>query len=145
MDEVMHYHYILLSASEWKAAAWRLAGMPSSAPFVYLSGGYVSFLHYKTMLTGFPLGLPGGRLSWRNPPTTISRRHHLFHSGFGVGGPVPIHHHGDFLRLFRAPAEQSQIRVREFWHVYVRTDAMCGHFGNADWHAPHPILRPATD
>ena len=53
MDEVMHYHYILLSASEWKAAggmdsatAGRPAGMPSSAPFLYHGDGYVSFLHY---------------------------------------------------------------------------------------------------
>ena len=52
VDEVMHYHYILFSASEWKAAGGMasattgcLAGIPSSTPFVYLGGGYVSFLH----------------------------------------------------------------------------------------------------
>ena len=94
VDEVMYYHYILLSASEWKtargmdsAAAGHPAGMPSSAPFVHLGGGYVSVLHNKTMLTGFLLGVPGGRLPERNPPTTIHRRHHLLHSRLGGGGP----------------------------------------------------------
>ena len=152
MDEVMHYHNILFSACEWKAArgmdlatARRPAGMPSSGPFFYLGGGYVSFLHNNTMLTGFPHGLPGGRLPWRNPPATLRRRHHLLHSGFGVGGPVPSHHDGDILRLFRAPAEQSQIHVCRFWPVYVRIYAMCWHFGDANRHAPHLILRPATD
>ena len=80
MDEVMHYHYILMSVSEWKAAggmdsaaAEGLARMPSSTPFVYLGGRYVSFLRNKTMLTGFPLGLLGGRLPERIPPATIHR------------------------------------------------------------------------
>ena len=112
MDEAMHYHYIPLSASEWKtaggmdpAAAGRPAGMSSSAPFVHLGGGYVSVLHNTTMLTGFPFGVPGGRLPWRNLPATIRRRHHLLHSGLGGSGSVPIHHDGDIFRLFRAPSE----------------------------------------
>ena len=102
VDEIMHYHYILFSGNEWKAAGGMdsttprcPAGMPSSTPFVYLGSGYVSFLHNKTMLTGFPHRLPGGRLPWRNPPVTIRRRHHLLHSGFGVGSLVPSHHDGD--------------------------------------------------
>ena len=69
MDEVMYYHYILLSASELKttrgmdsAAMGHPERMPSSAPFFHLGGKYVSILHNKTMLTGFPLRVPGGRL-----------------------------------------------------------------------------------
>ena len=80
VDEVMHYHCILLGASEWKAvggmvsaAAGRPVGMPSSAPFVHLGSGYAGVLHNKTMLARLPLGLPGGTLLWRNPPTTIRR------------------------------------------------------------------------
>ena len=69
MDEAMYYHYILLSASEWKTAggmdsatSGRPTGMSPSVPFVHLGGGYVSVLHNKTMLTGFLLRVPGGRL-----------------------------------------------------------------------------------
>ena len=148
VDEVMHYHYILLGASEWWKAAGEVvsaAGMPSSAPFVHLGGGYAGVLHNKTLLAGLPLGLPGGMLLWRNPPAIICRRHILFHPGLGVGSPYPIHHDGDILRLIRVPAEQSQIHIRGFWPIYVRDGAMSGHFEDADWHAPHLILRFAID